>query len=149
MLILEHWLSRWQHLFWISRRGKYIVMLTKYKAWRSRKGSGSNREQPHNNPTQSRAAMVRRSVFLNCTVTEKRITRKSWIRVWEWLYQDCFNSSSQYCYTQARNQLGTPGWAKSFLRGVQIFWTMSNTFEVCPTHFSRGSEAPLGLRAWS
>ena len=29
---------------------------------------------------------------------------------------------------QARNQLGTPGGAKSFLRGVQVFYTISNTF---------------------
>jgi len=29
---------------------------------------------------------------------------------------------------QARNQLGTPGGAKRFLRGAQIFWTMSNIF---------------------
>jgi len=27
-------------------------------------------------------------------------------------------------HRQARNQLGTPGGAKSFLRGAQIFWTM-------------------------
>ena len=42
--------------------------------------------------------------------------------------------------TQARNQLGTPGGAKSFLKGAQIFWTMSNSFKRCPTHFSRGGE---------
>jgi len=30
--------------------------------------------------------------------------------------------------TQARNQLGTPRGAKSFLRGAQIFYTMSNIF---------------------
>ena len=41
---------------------------------------------------------------------------------------------------QARNQLGTPGGAKSFLRGVQIFWTLSNIFKLYPTHFSRGGE---------
>jgi len=41
---------------------------------------------------------------------------------------------------QARNQLGTPGGAKSFPRGGQIFWTMSNIFKICPTHFSRGGE---------
>jgi len=41
---------------------------------------------------------------------------------------------------QAHNQLGTPGRAKRFLRGAQIFWTMSNNFELCPTHFSRGRE---------
>jgi len=31
---------------------------------------------------------------------------------------------------QACNQLGTPGRAKSFLRGAQMF-------KLCPTHFSR------------
>ena len=48
--------------------------------------------------------------------------------------------------TQARNQLGTPGGAKSFPRGAQIFWTMSNIFKLCPKHLSRGSEkfAPPG-----
>jgi len=34
---------------------------------------------------------------------------------------------------QARNQLGTPGGAKSFLRGAKIF-------KLCPTHFSRGAK---------
>jgi len=41
---------------------------------------------------------------------------------------------------QARNQLGSPGGAKSFLRGAQIFYTMSNSFKLCPTHFSTGVE---------
>jgi len=36
---------------------------------------------------------------------------------------------------QARNQLGTPGGAKSFHRGTQIFKTMSSTF-------CRGSKNP-------
>jgi len=40
-------------------------------------------------------------------------------------------------YMQARNQLGTLGGAKSFLRGAQIFETMSTSFKICPTHFSR------------
>ena len=39
---------------------------------------------------------------------------------------------------QARNQLGTLRGAKSFLRGAQIFWTMSNSFKIYPTNFSRG-----------
>jgi len=49
---------------------------------------------------------------------------------------------------QARNQLGTPG-------GAQIFLTMSNSFEPCPTHFSRGDEKfsrglrPPWLWAWT
>jgi len=49
-------------------------------------------------------------------------------------------------WVQARNQLGTGG-AKSFLRGVKIFWTMSNRFKPCPRHFSRGAKNFLrGLR---
>jgi len=61
------------------------------------------------------------------------------------------------CWKQARNQLGTPG-AKSFLRGALIFWTMSNSFKPCPTHFSsrgeifsRGDSLPLRppwLQTW-
>jgi len=42
--------------------------------------------------------------------------------------------------TQARNQRGTPGGAKSFQRRAKIFWTMSNSFKRCPTHFSREGE---------
>ena len=34
-------------------------------------------------------------------------------------------------------QLGTLGGAKSFLIGVQIFKTTSNSFKLYPTHFSR------------
>ena len=41
---------------------------------------------------------------------------------------------------QARNQLGTLGVAKRFLRGTQIFHTMSNSFQLCSTDFSRGGE---------
>jgi len=40
--------------------------------------------------------------------------------------------------TQARNQLGTPGVAKSFLRRAQIFLTMSNSFQLCSAHFPGG-----------
>ena len=55
---------------------------------------------------------------------------------------------------QARNQLGTPGLAKSFPRGAQIFQTMSNSFQLCLTDFSRGgakrfcrwASPPLWLR---
>jgi len=36
-------------------------------------------------------------------------------------------------YTQAHNQIGTPGVVKSFLRGAQI--TMSNSFQLCPHIF--------------
>jgi len=39
--------------------------------------------------------------------------------------------------SQARSQLGTPGGSKSFPRGAQIFWIMSNIFKLCPTPFSR------------
>jgi len=52
---------------------------------------------------------------------------------------------------QARNQLGTLGEGKSFLRRAQNFWTISNTFKLYPTHFSRrgekfskGGASPLG-----
>ena len=41
---------------------------------------------------------------------------------------------------QARNQLWTPGGAKSFLRGAKIFGTMSNIFKLRPTHFSKGDK---------
>jgi len=48
---------------------------------------------------------------------------------------------------QALNQLGTPGGAKRFLRGAQHFWTGSNSFKLCPTHFSRrGKNFSWGLR---
>ena len=49
-----------------------------------------------------------------------------------------------YVTFQARSQLGTPGGAKSFLRGAQIFWTMSNSFKLYPTHFSGGAKNFLG-----
>ena len=41
-------------------------------------------------------------------------------------------------------------WAKGFLRVTQIFYTMSNRFELCPKHFSRGWCPPLvtGLLMW-
>jgi len=41
---------------------------------------------------------------------------------------------------QARNQLGTPGGAKSFPKGAQIFWNMSNSFKIYPTNFSKGGK---------
>jgi len=44
---------------------------------------------------------------------------------------------------QARNQLGTPRGAKSFLRAAQFFYTMCNRFELCPKYFSRGASSPL------
>jgi len=55
---------------------------------------------------------------------------------------------------QARNQFGTPGVAKSFLRGAKIFQTMSKSLQLCPTYFSRWGEkfcrglSPPWLRAW-
>jgi len=39
-----------------------------------------------------------------------------------------------------RNQLGTSGGAKSFLRGGKFFKTMCNSFKIRPAHFSCGSE---------
>jgi len=42
---------------------------------------------------------------------------------------------------QARNQLGTPGGRRVFLRGAQIFWSMSYSFKLCPPHFSRGEKS--------
>ena len=55
------------------------------------------------------------------------------------LYED-WHAECAACHTQARNQLGTPGVAKSFLRGAHIFQTMSNSFQLCPTDFSRGGK---------
>jgi len=56
------------------------------------------------------------------------------------------------CFFEARNQLGTPRRTKSFLGGAKSFWTMSNSFRFCPTHFSRrGEKFPRGLpplRPW-
>ena len=40
--------------------------------------------------------------------------------------------------TLARNQLGTPGRA-------QIFWTMFNSFKLCPVHFPWGGEKICGF----
>jgi len=45
-------------------------------------------------------------------------------------------------HNQPRDQRGTPG-GEGFLRGAQIFWTMSKIVKLYPTHFSRGR---LGLR---
>jgi len=46
------------------------------------------------------------------------------------------------CYAQARNQLGSPGMAKSILRRAQSFsnYCISNSFQLCPTAFSTGGE---------
>jgi len=49
-------------------------------------------------------------------------------------------SPRQDVSSQARNQLGSLGGLKTFLRGGQIFWTMSNNFKRCPIHFSRGAK---------
>jgi len=64
-----------------------------------------------------------------------------------------------HSHSQACNQLGTLGGAKSFLRGAQVFETMFTSFKICPTHFSRvvekfsrGPSPPLRppwLWAWS
>ena len=65
----------------------------------------------------------------------------------------------KHVYTRPVTSLGHQEGRKSFLRGAQIFWTMSNNFKRCPTHFSRGGRkflsgglAPLNppwLCAWS
>jgi len=55
-------------------------------------------------------------------------------------FDKCFNNCDVVVETQARNQLMTPGGAKSFLKGAQIFLTVSNSFRLCPTLFSRGGE---------
>ena len=47
-------------------------------------------------------------------------------------------------HDQARDQLGTPGGEKSFPRGVQIFGSTSNIFELGPTHFSMGAKNFIG-----
>jgi len=44
------------------------------------------------------------------------------------------------CFFQARNELGTPRGAMSFLRGAKNIWTMSNSFQFCPPRFSRRDE---------
>jgi len=61
------------------------------------------------------------------------------------------------CSCQARNQLGTPGGVKSFLRGPQIF-KLRPIVSLCLTHFSRGENnfpgkdlppsVPPLLRVW-
>jgi len=43
-------------------------------------------------------------------------------------------------YRQARNPLETPRVAKSFLRAVQIFQIMFNSFQQGPADFSRGAK---------
>ena len=55
-----------------------------------------------------------------------------------------FQHTDLYKFTQARNQLCTPGGAKCFLRGAKNFWTMANIFKLYPTHFSRGANFFLG-----
>jgi len=71
-----------------------------------------------------------RVIFYSCTVKEYNTGLQQWC---DWRG-----------YKQARNQFGTPRGAKSFLRGVLIFYTMSNRFELCPKHFSRGAKNFLG-----
>jgi len=56
-----------------------------------------------------------------------------WQRTW------CGKSRSQ-----ARNQLGRPRGAKSFLRRAQFLKTTSNSFKVCPTHSSSWRNIPHG-----
>jgi len=44
---------------------------------------------------------------------------------------------------RTHNQLGTPRRAKSFLRGAQIFYTMSKTFFQGAKIFARGAKSTL------
>jgi len=44
---------------------------------------------------------------------------------------------------QARNHLGTPGGAKSFLRGAQNLYTMSNSFKLYVQHIFPGERKIL------
>jgi len=41
-------------------------------------------------------------------------------------------------FNQAGNQVGTPGGAKCFLKGAQIFQTMSNAFKLYVQHIFPG-----------
>jgi len=41
-------------------------------------------------------------------------------------------------FNQAGNQVGTPGGAKCFLKGAQIFQTMSNAFKLMSNTFFQG-----------
>jgi len=69
----------------------------------------------------------------------------------EKLHDDVFflmmeQRSLQCCYVyldsyhHVCNQLGSPGVAKSFLRGTKFFKTMLNGFQLSPIHFFRGSK---------
>jgi len=44
---------------------------------------------------------------------------------------------------QVRNRLGTPGVSKSFLKGAQIFQSVSNSFKLCPKRFFQGWQKVL------
>jgi len=74
------------------------------------------------------------NILYDLAVCEIKKFEKHWFRVlkWHWLVWRL----KAEALPQARNQLGTAGGAKSFLRGGQIFWTMSNSFKLCPPHFS-------------
>ena len=62
-------------------------------------------------------------------------------------YYHTFAASTELA--QARNQLGTLGGAKSFPKGAQNFWTMSNIFKLCPTYFSRRDEIFFKLHTFT
>jgi len=72
--------------------------------------------------------------FLN----NSSITISEWMSHYD--YSSKKNNNPSDGFAQARNQLGKSGGAKSFLRGAQIFQTMSNNFKLCPTHLSRGAK---------
>ena len=90
-------------------------------------------------------------------------TRKEWS--WHVIsIVACCHSVKLYVYAARafRSQQSEPGllpaWdsrrAKSFPRGAQNCWTMSNSFKLYPAHFSRGEKkfvgglCPSWLRAW-
>jgi len=45
-----------------------------------------------------------------------------------------------YAYDSGPTSLGHQGIAKSFLKGAQIFQTMSNSSQLCPTDFPGGAK---------
>ena len=51
--------------------------------------------------------------------------------------------------SQARNQLETPGERRVFWNWPKFFLTLSNSFQLCPTHFSRGSVGQKHFRGQS
>ena len=71
------------------------------------------------------------------------VTYNLWNKTPESIFQITRGQWGWYSINQARNQLGTPGGTKSFLRGAQIFWTMSNAFFQGSEKFSWVDFSPL------